>query len=200
MGFLSKVYPTKILPSLSLKSSKSFAIQRIAITSDAGVILKPSSRAIPLFDPPKPITICRRLRSFISITRFQVMVLGSMFRLYFLFCKLLSISAESRLFAFSIAAKSPVKCKLISTIGINCAYPPPAAPPLIPKTGPKLGSRNTAMVFFPILFRPSHRPTETVVFPSPAGVGLMAVTKISFAFFIFSSSMYDNGILALYFP
>ena len=56
------------------------------------------------------------------------------------------------------------------------------------------------MAFLPILFNPSHKPTETVVLPSPAGVGLIAETKISLDFFIFSSLMYFKGIFALYFP
>jgi len=91
---------------------------------------------------------------------------------------LLSIRAESKLFAFSTAEKSPVKCKLISSIGTTCAYPPPAAPPLIPNTGPNEGSLSTTAVCFPILFKPSVRPIEVVVFPSPAGVGVKAVTRI----------------------
>ncbi len=32
--------------------------------------------------------------------------------------------------------------------------------------------------FLPIAFRPSPRPTVVVVLPSPAGVGLIAVTRI----------------------
>ena len=56
--------------------------------------------------------------------------------------------------------------------------PPPAAPPLIPKTGPKEGSRRTTTAFFPNLFNPSFNPIEVVVFPSPAGVGVMAVTRM----------------------
>ena len=162
-------------------------------------MLNPSSLTTP-FLSPIPMTIWRRARSFISITRFQTMVFGSMFRLCFLLCKLLSINAERRLFAFSTAEKSPVKCRLISAIGITWAYPPPAAPPLLPKTGPKLGSRSTKTAFLPILFSPSQSPTETVVFPSPAGVGLIAVTKINFDFLIFSSSIYFRGILALCLP
>jgi len=38
------------------------------------------------------------------------------------------------------------------------------------------------MVFLPIKFKASPRPTVVVVLPSPAGVGLMAVTKISLPF------------------
>jgi hypothetical protein len=33
--------------------------------------------------------------------------------------------------------------------------------------------------FLPIAFSPSPRPTVVVVLPSPAGVGLIAVTRIS---------------------
>ena len=43
---------------------------------------------------------------------------------------------------------SPVKCKLISSIGTICAYPPPQAPPFMPKQGPKDGSRSASTVFF----------------------------------------------------
>ena len=63
------------------------------------------------------------------------------------------------------------------------AYPPPAAPPFIPKEGPKLGSLKQTIDFFPILFKPSLNPTEVVVFPSPAGVGVIAVTKTKLFFF-----------------
>ena len=37
-------------------------------------------------------------------------------------------------------------------MGITCEYPPPVAPPLIPNTGPKDGSRKTAILFLPNLF------------------------------------------------
>ena len=57
------------------------------------------------------------------------------------------------------------------------------------------------MDFFPILFNPSLRPTEVVVFPSPAGVGVIAVTKISFPFFLFFKvSKYSVLIFAIYLP
>jgi len=113
---------------------------------------------------------------------------------------LLSIKADKRLFAFSTAEKSPVKCRLISSIGTTCEFPPPAAPPLMPKTGPNEGSRSTTVVCFPILFIPSVNPIETVVFPSPAGVGVIAVTRISLFSLIFFSSIKSKGIFALYFP
>ena len=35
------------------------------------------------------------------------------------------------------------------------------------------------MAFLPMRFSPSPRPTVVVVLPSPAGVGLIAVTRIS---------------------
>ncbi len=108
--------------------------------------------------------------------------------------------AARRLCAFSTAEISPVKCRLISSIGITCEYPPPAAPPFIPKTGPREGSLRTTVVFFPIRLRACARPMEVVVFPSPAGVGVIAVTSIRRAFLIFCSSIKCRGILALYLP
>ena len=49
--------------------------------------------------------------------------------------------------------------------------------------GPKLGSRRQTILFFPILHNPSFNPTEVVVLPSPAGVGVIAVTNISLDLF-----------------
>ena len=73
-----------------------------------------------------------------------------------------------------------------------------AAPPFIPKDGPKLGSRKQTIDFFPILFKPSLRPTEVVVLPSPAGVGVIAVTKINFpSFLLFKLSKYSKFIFAI---
>mmetsp|Transcript_24644 Transcript_24644/g.66405 ORF Transcript_24644/g.66405 Transcript_24644/m.66405 type:complete len:201 (+) Transcript_24644:1052-1654(+) len=47
-----------------------------------------------------------------------------------------SIAAARRLFAATMAWMSPVRCRLNSSIGTTCAYPPPAAPPFVPKVGP----------------------------------------------------------------
>ena len=189
-----------MLPIRFFRSEKLSARHSIAIISEAGVMLKPSSRGTPWVAPPKPTTIWRSARSFISITRFQTTVRGSMPIECVLLWILLSMTAANRLLAFSIAEKSPVKCKLMSSIGTTCEYPPPAAPPLIPKTGPNDGSRNTAIAFLPILLSPSVRPMLTVVLPSPAGVGVIAVTSTNLLFFIFSASMRCNGSFALYFP
>jgi len=49
----------------------------------------------------------------------------------------------------------------------------------MPNTGPMDGSRSAAMVAFPNLARAWASPMETVVLPSPAGVGVMAETRIS---------------------
>ena len=80
------------------------------------------------------------------------------------------------------------------SIGSTCEYPPPVAPPFIPKTGPNDGSRTQITAFFPKLFNASARPIVVVVFPSPAGVGLIAVINISFpcwlGFLIFLASIF----------
>ncbi len=49
----------------------------------------------------------------------------------------------------------------------------------MPNTGPRLGSRRAMMAFWPTRGIASPRPTVVVVFPSPMGVGLMAVTSTS---------------------
>ena len=43
--------------------------------------------------------------------------------------------------------------------------------------------------FLPIFLIPSASPIETVDFPSPAGVGVMAVTKINFPDFFSSITL-----------
>ncbi len=52
--------------------SRSIARQKIAITSEATVMSKPSSRGKPLATPPSELTIERSARSFMSTTRRQV--------------------------------------------------------------------------------------------------------------------------------
>ena len=90
-----------------------------------------------------------------------------------------SIIAASRLLAAPIAWMSPVKCRLRSSIGTTWVSPPPAAPPLIPNTGPSDASRRHATGLRPITPRPWVSPTSVVVLPSPALVGVMPVTQIS---------------------
>ena len=116
-------------------------------------------------------------------------------------CIWLSRSAAHKLLADVIAWKSPVKCRFNSSIGTTCAYPPPAAPPLIPKHGPSDGSRSAITAFLPSFPNASPSPTVIVVFPSPAGVGLMAVTRINFPSSLsLTLLMYSSDILALYLP
>jgi hypothetical protein len=71
--------------------------------------------------------------------------------------------------------------------------PPPAAPPFMPKFGPSEASRMQIMAFLPIRLRPSPRPTVVVVLPSPAGVGLIAVTRISLPSACLSAGLDEVG-------
>ena len=143
-----------------------------------GTMTKRSSRTGPALMPPRLMTIERSARSFMSMVRGQVMRRGS--RPSALpWCRWLSSIAESRLCAEVMAWKSPVKCRLISSIGTTCAYPPPAAPPFTPNTGPSDGSRMQTTTFLPRRRSAWLTPTVTVLFPSPAGVGLMPVTSTS---------------------
>ena len=112
----------------------------------------------------------------------------------------LSTMAASRLFAAVMACKSPVKCRLICSIGSTCALPPPAAPPFMPNTGPSDGSRSASIAFLPIFVMPSAKPTETVVLPSPAGVGLMAVTRMSLARISLPTPNCMGSTFAIYCP
>src|SRR5271154_6721609 len=50
----------------------------------------------------------------------------------------------------------------------------------MPKLGPSEGSRRQMIVFLPMRLSASPRPMVVVVLPSPAGVGLIAVTRMSF--------------------
>ena len=110
----------------------------------------------------------------------------------------LSIIADTKLIDEVKACISPVKCKLISSLGPIDTLPPPVAPPLMPNTGPKEGSRKTSIQFFLILANPSAKAMEVVVLPSPALVGVIAVTKTNFPLgLFFNSSIISILILAL---
>ena len=65
-------------------------------------------------------------------------------------------------------------------MGTTCARPAPAAPPLIPNTGPSDASRRQSTGLRPIAPRPCVSETAVVVFPSPNFVGVIAVTQTSF--------------------
>ena len=87
----------------------------------------------------------------------------------------------------------------MSSIGNTCEYPPPAAPPFIPKQGPREGSRRATMAFLPMWFKPWANATEVVVFPLPLLLGVVAVTKISLPWLI-CAWLGTKSTLALYFP
>lgn len=71
----------------------------------------------------------------------------------------------------------------------------------MPIVGPKDGSLIAMTVFLCNLFNASPNPTVTVDLPSPAGVGLIAVTRISLPdLFFFNLFKVDAVIFALYFP
>ena len=54
-----------------------------------------------------------------------------------------------------------------------------------------------AIVFLPILFIARERPIDTVVFPSPAGVGVIAETRTSFpGGFSFGDHIASGKVLA----
>ena len=184
-------------PRRVFKSARLVARQKMAMTSEATTMSKPSSRGTPLAVPPRPTTIWRKARSFMSMTRFQAMRRVSIFKVlpWWIW---LSNMAASRLCANPMAPKSPVKCRLMSSMGTTCAMPPPVAPPFMPNTGPSEGSRKQIKLFLPILQSASPRPTVVVVLPSPAGVGEMAVTKMSLLSFLAGRpAMYFKDNLAL---
>ncbi len=105
------------------------------MTSEAAVMSNPVWRTTPSSLVPIPITMLRSDRSLTSITRRHVMLWRSS-PSSLPWWRWLSTMADSRLCAAVTAWKSPVRCKLSRSIGITWLYPPPAAPPLIPKVGP----------------------------------------------------------------
>ncbi len=89
------------------------------------------------------------------------------------------MAAASRLCAEVIAWKSPVKWRLISSIGTTCALPPPVPPPFMPSVGPMDGSRSAITGRAPTRDSACPMPMVMVVLPSPAGVGVMDDTTTS---------------------
>ncbi len=166
------------------------------MTSEAAVMTNPVSRAGPLPRPPRPIAICRKARSFMSIARghctSRVSRPSSLPK-----CRWTSTSAASRLCAEVMAWKSPLKCRLILSSGASDARPPPVAPPFCPKTGPSEGSRNAATAVNPRRTRPWVSPMVVTVLPSPPVVGVMAVTSTSFPRGFLKRSNSSRRILAV---
>ena len=175
-GSPSNVDPTVMAPRRSRRSSTLVDIATTAITSEAAVMSKPVSRGEPFSRPPSPITTRRSARSSMSTQRLHVIVSGSIPRR--LPCSRCASSiAASRLFAAPIAWMSPVKWRLMDSIGVTWARPPPVPPPLMPKTGPRDGSRRHRTARSPIVPSASTSEIDVVVLPSPALVGVTAVTQ-----------------------
>src|SRR5215468_6799022 len=78
-----------------------------------------------------------------------------------------------------MAWKSPVKWRLMSSMGTTCASPPPVPPPFMPRVGPMGGSRRAITGRAPMRARAWPMPMVMVVLPSPAGVGVIEETTTS---------------------
>src|SRR3546814_10550276 len=86
----------------------------------------------------------------------------------------LYVVSDLVLFEFFFSSRRRhTRCALVTGVQ-TCALP---ISPFIPKQGPRLGSRRQIIALRPIRARPSPRPTVVVVLPSPAGVGVIAVTR-----------------------
>jgi len=70
----------------------------------------------------------------------------------------------------------------------------------MPNTGPNEGSLKARIAFLLSLLKASASPIVVVVLPSPAGVGLIAVTKINLPFCLLELDSRDKSTFALYFP
>ena len=182
------------------RSCRSDASANTAMISDAATITNPFSRGYPCAGPPSPITVYRSSRSFTSSVRGHVIVCGST-PSSLPWYTLASRAAASRLWAACTAWKSPLKCRLMSSMGTTWAYPPPLPPPLMPKTGPMLGSRRQSITRSPMAPSPCVNETLVVVLPSPALVGVIAVVMTSLpSGRPARRSRIDRSILARCFP
>ncbi len=119
-GRRSGVRPTMMRARRSSKSARPVASARMAMTSEPGMMTKRSSRVGPAFTPPSPTITLRSARSFMSMVRGQVMRRVSRPRAL-PWWRWASSSADSRLWALAMAWKSPVKWRLMSSIGTTWA-------------------------------------------------------------------------------
>ena len=97
----------------------------------------PDSRAMPWSGPPRPMTISRRTRSSMSRARRQATFCSREGRRRLSNWRWLSTIAARRLWAAVMACISPVKWRLMSSLGTTRARPPPVAPPFMPEDGPE---------------------------------------------------------------
>jgi hypothetical protein len=86
---------------------------------------------------------------------------------------------------------------LIVFEGSTLLRPPPVAPPLRPKTGPIDGCRSASATRLPMRQSPWESPIDVVVLPSPAGVGVIAETRISLPGLRPDAAIASSRILAL---
>mmetsp|Transcript_13594 Transcript_13594/g.53643 ORF Transcript_13594/g.53643 Transcript_13594/m.53643 type:complete len:463 (-) Transcript_13594:359-1747(-) len=187
---VSRVYPFSVgfCPTVILRRNLSFmsttrrheifsrsmfrranAARSSAVSSSGSVLSMPSFRSLLSMDVAKarvPSFFRGQRRSY-SASSFWVSSWNT----------LASMAAARRLFAAPMAWMSPVRWRFISSIGTTCEYPPPAAPPLMPKVGPIEGWRMHATQFFSRCAPMAcARPMVVVDLPSPSGVGLMPAT------------------------
>ena len=119
-GSPSNVDATTIRPRRARRSCRSDASARIAMISEAAVITNSFSRGIPWAFPPSPITVRRSSRSFTSSVRGHVIVCGSIPS--GLPWKIEASSAAARRLCAAVTAwKSPLRWRLIASIGTTCA-------------------------------------------------------------------------------
>ncbi len=119
-GSPSAVDATTIRPRRARRSARSEASASTAITSDAAVITNPFSRGTPCIFPPSPMTVYRSSRALTSSVRGHVMLVGSIPSGFPKYSDASSADA-SRLWAAVTAWKSPLKWRLMSSIGTTCA-------------------------------------------------------------------------------
>ena len=198
MFFFSRVCPTTILPSRFCRSAKLEARQKIAMTSDATVMSKPSSREKPLETPPSEETIERSARSFMSTTRRQLMRRVSSAERIAPIDVIVDQRGEQVVGgADGVEVAGEMEVDVLHRHDLGVAAAGRAA--LDAETwAERLGSRRQHSAFLPMWLRPSVRPTVVVVLPSPAGVGVIAVTRMSLpSGRPLSDSIYSSEILPL---
>ena len=121
------------------------------MTSLAAVMSKPLSRGMPSERPPRPMMMSRSARSFMSTTRFHVSAADRAAR-----CRCAACCRRARRAgcAHSRRRGNRLKCRLMSHHRQHFGGAAARAAPFMPKTGPRLGSRNAAALRTPILARP----------------------------------------------
>ena len=148
------------------------------MTSEATVMSKPSSRGKPLETPPSELTIARSARSFMSRTRRQAMRRLSSAEPVAPVDVVVDHRGEQvvrRRDGVEVAGEVEVDVLHRHDLGIAAA----GGAALDAEAGPERGLAQAHHRLLADAVEASPRPTVVVVLPSPAGVGLMAVTRTS---------------------